>query len=116
MRDFDWDQFEERAAILEYGYGMSRFEAETVAAGFQGAARWQALKIVKENIDENGRGPVGADGHHADAMGGGRDADPLPRVQRQSQEEARPLPERQPEDGWDRGALLALWKGNGGAL
>ena len=108
MREFSPDQFTERAAICEFDAGMTRFAAETAAAQEQGVARWQALQIVKEHEDANGRGPAGAARHHADALGGQRDADPLPRVQRQSQEEARSLPVGQPEAGRDRGALLAL--------
>lgn len=113
---FDLDQFTERAAIREYDGGMTRFDAETGAAQEQGVARWEALQIVKEHEDANGRGPAGAARHHADALGGQRDADPLPRVQRQSQEEARSLPVGQPEAGRDRRELLALRQGNGGAL
>lgn len=116
MREFSPDQFTERAAIREFDGGQTRFDAETAAAQEQGVARWKALQIVKEHHDANGRGPAGAVGHHADALGGERDADPLPRVQCQSQEEARPVPERQPEAGRDRGDVLALWESHGGAL
>lgn len=116
MREFSPDQFTERAAIREFDGGQTRFDAETAAAQEQGVPRWQALQLVKEHHDANGRGPAGAARHHADALGGQRDADPLPRVQRQPQEEARPLPVGQPEAGRDRGALLALRQGNGGAL
>lgn len=44
---FDIDSFEERAAIMEFDGGLSRFEAETQAAKAQGVARWQALQFVK---------------------------------------------------------------------
>ena len=108
MREFSPDQFNERAAIREFDAGMSRFDAETAAAQEQGVARWQALQLVKEHEDANGRGPAGADGHQAHAMGGQRDANDLPRVQRQPQEEARPMLERQPQAGRDRGALSPL--------
>lgn len=116
MREFNFDQFQERAAILEYGGGLNRFSAETAAAREQGLERWQALhfameelkRAAKEGKDANGRGPAGAVGHHADALDGQRDAGALPRVQPKPQEEARPLSERQPEAGRDRGALLAL--------
>jgi len=47
MAVIDVDQFEERAAILEYCDGMSRFEAETEAAKRQGVKRWEALKECK---------------------------------------------------------------------
>lgn len=116
MRDFSPDQFTERAAIREYDGGQTRFDAETAAAQEQGIARWQVLQIVKEHHDANGRGPAGADGHHADALGRQRDAVSLSRVQPEPQEEARPLPERQPEAGRDRGVLLALQLDERGAL
>lgn len=45
----DVDAFEERAAIAEYDGGMSRFEAETMAAKEQGAQRWEAMRDVKDS-------------------------------------------------------------------
>lgn len=108
MREFSPDQFTERAAICEFDAGMSRFDAETAAAQEQGMARWQALQIVKEHEDANGRGPAGAAGHQAHALDGQRDADLLPYVQQQPEEEARPLPLGQPEAGRDRGVLSSL--------
>lgn len=105
---FDIDQFEERAAICEFCAGMSRFDAETIAAQAQGVARWQALKIVKEATDANGRGSAGGYGHQAHALDGQRDALPMSRVQPEAQEKNGPMSERQPEAGRDRGALLAL--------
>lgn len=47
MLTFDIDAFEERAAIIEFDGGVSRFEAETLAAMAQGATRWQALEAIK---------------------------------------------------------------------
>lgn len=41
---FDFDQFEEDAAIFEYERGMSRFGAEMKAAQRQGVQRWEAMK------------------------------------------------------------------------
>jgi hypothetical protein len=35
-KPFDWDRFEERAAIMEYDGGLSRSEAERQAALDQG--------------------------------------------------------------------------------
>lgn len=49
---FDRDAFEERAAIAEFDGGLSRFEAETLAAKAQGLTRWQALKLVKEDRND----------------------------------------------------------------
>lgn len=116
MREFSPDQFTERAAIREYDGGQTRFDAETAAAQEQGVARWQALQIVKERGDANGRGPAGADGHQARALGGERDADDLPRVQPEPQEEARPVLVGQPKARRDRGVLLALQMDERGAL
>lgn len=45
----DWDAFEERAAIAEYDGGLSRFEAETLAARAQGLERWQVMGAVHAN-------------------------------------------------------------------
>lgn len=104
----DLDQYEERAAIAEFDAGMTRFEAETFAARQQGAERWQAVKAAKEAAHADGNGSVEGYGHHAPALDGRRDANDLPGMQRQSQEENRPMPEREPEAGRDRGALLAL--------
>lgn len=105
---FDYDRFEERAAIIEFGNGKSRFEAETIAAQMQGVARREALKLVKEAIDANGRGSAGGYGHQPDAMDGQRNALPMSGVQPGAKEENRPVLEREPEAGRDRGALLAL--------
>lgn len=49
MLNFDIDAFEERAAIIEFDGGLSRFEAETLAAQAQGVSRWQALEIIRCN-------------------------------------------------------------------
>jgi hypothetical protein len=48
MAVIDVDQFEERAAWLEYCDGMSRFEAETEAARRQGVKRWEALQECRK--------------------------------------------------------------------
>lgn len=45
---FDPEAFEERAAIMEFDGGLSRFEAETLAARAQGLSRWQALRAVQD--------------------------------------------------------------------
>ena len=102
---FDVDAWAERSAIMEFDGGMTRFAAETAAAKAQGLARWQAIKEVE---NANGNGNPGGHGHSPDAVDGGRNADDMPRVQRQPEEENRPMPERQPEAGWDRGVLPSL--------
>lgn len=102
---FDADQFSERAAICEFCGGMTRFAAETHAANEQGLARWQALK---EMTNADGQRTAGGHGHQAHALGGKRDADGVPGMQRASQEEKRSMPEREQEAGRDSGVLLAL--------
>ena len=44
----DLDIFEERAAIMEYCGGMSRFEAETKAAQAQGSSRWEVMDAIRK--------------------------------------------------------------------
>ena len=102
---FDVDAWAERSAIMQFDGGMTRFAAETAAAKAQGLARWQAIKEV-ENAERGGI--TGGHGHSPDAVDRGRNADDLPRVQRQPEEENGPMPERQPEAGLDRGALSPL--------
>lgn len=101
----DLDQFIERAAICEFDGGMSRFAAETLAAKEQGLARWQALKEIS---DADGQRVAGGHGHSAHALAGERDADDLPGMQRASEEEERPVSERDAQVGRDCSALLAL--------
>ena len=43
----DLDAFEERAAIMQYDGGMSRYQAETEAARAQGKTRWEVLDYAK---------------------------------------------------------------------
>ena len=102
---FDVDAWAERSAIMQFDGGMTRFAAETAAAKAQGLARWQAIKEA-ENAERGGI--AGGHGHSPDAVDRGRNANDLPRVQRQPEEENGPLPERQPEAGRDRGEMLAL--------
>lgn len=40
------DQFEERAAILQFDAGLKRFEAETKAARMQGKERWEVMNEI----------------------------------------------------------------------
>ncbi len=61
---FDVDAFEERAAIVEYDGGLSRFRAETAAAAAQGVSRHEAIeasrraKTVKDELKYGGAGNV----------------------------------------------------------
>ena len=102
---FDADAWAERSAIMEFDGGMTRFAAETAAAKAQGLARWQAIKEV-ENAERGGI--TGGHGHSPDAVDGGRNANDLPVMFSEPEEENRPMPERQPEAGRDRGALSPL--------
>jgi hypothetical protein len=82
----DLDKFEERAAIMEFDGGLSRFQAETRAAQAQGRQR-------KEVLDEIGRRNSARARDQREAHLG-NDNDALPRVQRASEEEARPVSQR----------------------
>ncbi|MEL6646640.1 MAG: hypothetical protein AAFQ05_02855 [Pseudomonadota bacterium] len=44
---FDIDQFEERAGVLEFDEGMTRFAAETEAARRQGLKRWEVFNAIR---------------------------------------------------------------------
>ena len=111
---FDLDQFEERSAICEFDGGMTRFDAETLAAREQGLARWQAVKFAEEARDAHRVGLDEGNGHHADAVARQPHADDMPGVQPAEDEENRPLPERDAQAGRDRGALPPL-RGQHGA-
>lgn len=49
------DDFEERAAILEFDCGMRRFEAETKAARMQGRDRWEVMNAIRQRNTERQR-------------------------------------------------------------
>lgn len=82
----DLDQFEERAAIMEYDGGLSRFRAETLAAQAQGRQR-------KEVLDEIGKRNSARPSDHGEAVARhGQDA--LPRVQPRPEEQKGSLSQR----------------------
>jgi len=85
---FDRDAFEERAAIMEFDGGLSRFDAETQAAKAQGLTRWQALAEVK-NADGK-RNPASGGNHGSAHVGNG--SDNLPGVQRNAAEQDGSVP------------------------
>lgn len=87
---FDLDAFEERAAIIEFDGGFSRFEAETLAARAQGRSRWQAMQEVR-NADRN-RNSQGAWDHGSPMVG--HHADDLSAVQSAPAQQDRSLPQR----------------------
>lgn len=108
LMPFDADTFEERAAIMEFCGGLTRFNAETQAARLQGIERWQALKLSKETTDANGsRHSVRGQDPNATVAGQSRQDD-LSRVQRQPKEENRSMPECKQDAGRDRGPLSSL--------
>lgn len=80
MAVIDLGEFEERAAILEYDRGMSRFDAETKAAALMGCARWEAINEIKRRDSEQAR--------HQRSTPRGRPAHDVPRVQPASAKEA----------------------------
>jgi hypothetical protein len=84
---FDFDQFEERSAIMEFDGGMTRFEAETVAAKAQGLQRWEALRHA-----DSKRNPAPERDHRPAPAG--QPANDLPGVQRGPEEQTRPVSER----------------------
>jgi hypothetical protein len=96
----DVDLFLERAAIMEFEGGLSRYQAETEAAKAQGVARWQALKAVQDaNIGGNPR--FGGDRGQAHVRHGSGD---LSRVQPTQAEQDGPVPERDVHAG--RGGVV----------
>ncbi len=94
---FDHDQFEERAAIMEFDGGLSRFRAETQAAKAQGVSRHEAIRI--RNSQQTWDQRPAAEWHTADH---------LPEVQRDQKEKTRSLPVGHVSAGWCGLALLAL--------
>lgn len=100
----DLEAFAERAAIMEFDGGLSRFQAETEAARAQGVTRWQALEALKH---ANGIGHSGQGGNIGSAAIR-HGSDDLPRVQRHPQEQDRPMLERVVPAGRRDMALLAL--------
>jgi len=66
MMQIDLDAFEERAAIMQYDGGMSRYQAETEAARAQGKTRWEVLEYAKRI----GNPASGGDHGQADARNG----------------------------------------------
>jgi len=94
---FDLDAFEERAAIMEFDGGLSRFRAETAAAQAQGVSRHEAIRIRNS---QQSRAQRQAASRNA--------AGDMPRVQREQAQENRSVPVRQLLTGWCGLALLAL--------
>ena len=68
------DAFEERAAIMEFDGGMTRFQAETEAAAAQGVQRWEAIGDAARRVVSKAR-------DQRSAMAERRRAVSMPRVQ-----------------------------------
>lgn len=84
---FDRDAFEERAAIMEFDGGLSRFEAETQAAKAQGLSRWQAMEVIRN--EDGKRNPAsGGDRGPAHVRHG---QDYMPGVQPAAAEQGGPV-------------------------
>ena len=105
MPDFDPDAFAERAAIMEFSGGMSRFRAEASAAAEQGTTRWEALRHEADYLGNPARAGGDSSRHERDA------ANHMPAVQRRATKESRPLPERDVHAGRGGDVLPSLWMG-----
>lgn len=84
------DAFEERAAIMEFDGGLSRYQAECSAARMQNCSRWEAMKAVKDAERMGNSGQVWDRGKAAQRDG----ANHLPRVQSGPEEQTRSVPKR----------------------
>ncbi len=82
----DLDAWEERAAILEFDWGMTRFAAETEAARRQGFKRWELIHALRERDLERARD------HGAEVVR--NHANNLPAMLGGSEEQKGPMPQR----------------------
>lgn len=80
----DVDRWMERAAIMEFDGGLSRFEAETKAAAEQGVLRREARDAARRALEQ-------ARDQRA-AMAQRTGANDVPGMQRGAAEENRPVP------------------------
>lgn len=85
----DFDRYEERAAILEFDAGMSRFAAETEAARAQGLTRWQMMEAIRAD----GSGDIGGSRDRRPSNAG-KPADHVPGMQPRPAQEVGSLPQR----------------------
>lgn len=82
----DLDAFEERASIIEFDDGASRFEAETLAARAQGYQRWEVVHEIRRRNSTDAR--------HLRAQMDGHHFDDLPEMQSIPEEEAGAMSQR----------------------
>lgn len=101
---FDIEAFEERSSIIEYDGGLSRFEAETLAAKAQGLTRWQAMEAAR-NAKRIGNPAKARDQREAAQR---HRPHHMPAVQPAPAEQNGPVFERELQARWDRVELLAL--------
>lgn len=99
----DFDAFEERAAIMQFDGGLSRFDAETQAAKAQGMTRWQMLDAI--NADRSRHTEAGRNNR---APHGGDRQDNVSGVQPAPQEQNRTMPKRVVPPGRRGVDVLAL--------
>lgn len=109
MSDFDAEAFAERAAIMEFDGGLSRWEAETQAAKAQGLTRWEAINHAKRIGN-----PAPARHHRAAVVGNGQGD--MPAMQPATAQQGGHLPERDIQPGGGAVALLALRMVGGAAV
>ena len=81
---FDLELFEERAAIMEFDGGLSRYKAEAEAARLQDLERWQVIEYVKNGTLEQIR-------DHSASLAQRAGQDNLPTVQHVQAQENRPM-------------------------
>lgn len=82
----DLDQFEERAAIMEFDGGISRFRSETLAAQGQGYQRRDALDAISKRNSRQAP-------DHGSAVERNGSGD-LSGMQREPEEQERSMPQR----------------------
>ncbi len=82
----DLDQFEERAAIMEFDGGMTRFRAETLAAQAQGKQRREVLDEISKRDSSRQRNHGSTAERHSKGF--------VSTVQSLPEKQERPMPER----------------------
>lgn len=80
ISDMELDFWNERAAIMQFDAGMSRFRAETKAAQAMGRQRW-------EFVDAERKRDFASGGDHRQAVAGQQRKDNVPAMQRAPEKE-----------------------------
>jgi hypothetical protein len=99
--ELEMDTWNERAAIMQFDGGMSRFQAETKAAQGLGRERWEFVDAERKRDSEIG-------GDRGATMAGQQRPDHLPGVQPAPEKENGPVPERDAQTGRGGVALPSL--------